>query len=196
MNLGTMNKKWFIYLLIVGVSVVNFLFADINTRRMIAEERVAQSLGISVEQLQTLLLFPQEEDIALIVGKKSSKGWTSLMHIAKGKFLCIGYAEKGYSECQYEDYQKYLYDIYLKIAQLLIENGADLNAKNDNGKSALTIAFNSKNKPIIELLLQGLLQYDVAIDIQDVSGFTPLKIVIVVVVLIIVAMVTVPECVY
>ena len=167
-----MSIKNFIYSLIIGISIVNFLPALGETKNdeIIAQERIAQSLNISVLELKKLLLSPQKQDIALIVDKKYSKGWTPLMYIAKGKFLCKGYAKKLYPECRNEGYQKILLSIYLKIAELLIKNSADINARNDNDKSALMIAFNSKNEPIIELLLQ----YNIDMKEQDKNGFTPL----------------------
>ena len=171
-----MNKKWFIYPLItVAIATVNFLSAmeTIDSREMqiIAEERVARLLDISSEQLHVLLSDSQDQDTVSIVHKKDSKGWTPLMHIAKDKFLCEKCTKNLELTCQHEEYKKSLHEVYEKVARLLIEDDADINVKNNNNMSALLIAFNSKNKPIIELLLS---QPSVDLDTQDKRGLTPL----------------------
>jgi len=170
-----MSKKGFIYSLIMGVGVASFLRSmertESNKMQNIAQERVAESLDIDVSQLQELL-DPQGQGIATIVHKKYSGDWTSLMHMARGRFLCKQYAEKLYEECENEEYQKILPDIYLKIAKLILnENDADINAKNEKGKSALMIAFKSKNEPIIKLLLES---DNIAMNDQDEDGLVPL----------------------
>ena len=171
-----MNKKWFIYPLItVAIATVNFLSAmeTIDSREMqiIAEERVARLLDISSEQLHVLLSDSQDQDVVSIVHKRDSKGWTPLMHIAKDKFLCEKCTKNLKLTCQHEEYKKLLHEVYEKVARLLIEDDADINVKNNNNMSALLIAFNSKNKLIIELLLS---QPSVDLDTQDKRGLTPL----------------------
>jgi len=69
-----MSKKNFMYLLIIGISIVNFFSAmeetESNRVERIAKERIAQSLSISFSELEQLLLDPQEQGIVSIVYKK------------------------------------------------------------------------------------------------------------------------------
>jgi len=179
-----MNKKWFIYPLItMAIATVRLLPAmeKMNNQGLIqitAQKRAERLLDVTPRKLQLLLSgFQdnfQDQDTASIVRKmvrtKDNKGWTLLMHLAKSKSLCEECTKNLELSCKHEEYQESLRNIYLKIAQLLITSGIDINTENYNGKSALMIAFNNKNEPIIELLLQS----GVAIDVQDKDGFTPL----------------------
>ena len=179
-----MNKKWFIYPLItVAIATVNLLPAmgKMGSKGIIqvaTQERVAQLFDISSEQLQRFFSGFQDENsftvqkiIQKIVQKTNNKSWTLLMHIAKGKIPCKECTRKLELTCQHEEYKKLLHEVYEKVARLLIKGGADINSKNSNNKSALLIAFNSKNKLIIELLLSEL---NLDLDIQDEHGLTPL----------------------
>jgi len=44
----------------------------------------------------------------------------------------------------------------IKTAKLLIENGADVNAKNNDGKTALTIAAEEGNKEVIKVIEEAM----------------------------------------
>lgn len=153
------------YLLIIGTSVVNFLSAmekmdGKEKLQAVAQGQVAALLGINVLQLQKLLPGFQDRETISIANEKDSKDWTRLMYIAEGRSLCEECTKE--RACLHEEYQERLRDIYLKTAEALIKNGINTYAENNNGESALMIASNNKNKPIVKLLLR--LQHFVAID--------------------------------
>ena len=59
----------------------------------------------------------------------------------------------------------------LTIAGVLLDNGADVNAQNDNKQSALGLAVEDKSPEMVKLLLAHKPQ----VDILDQSGWTPLQ---------------------
>jgi len=69
------------------------------------------------------------------VNDKSIDGWTALMYLCYGK-MSISLSQSG----------------HLEIAELLIANGADVNATNNGGKKALNIAYYSGYIDLIQLL--------------------------------------------
>ncbi len=59
----------------------------------------------------------------------------------------------------------------LTIAGVLLDNGADVNAKNNNQQSALGLAVADKSPEMVKLLLQ----HQAKVDLLDGQGYTPLE---------------------
>jgi ankyrin repeat protein len=56
------------------------------------------------------------------------------------------------------------------LTKLLIDNGANVNAKNANGQSSLVIAVGKENPEITKLLIER----GADVNVESKSGFTPL----------------------
>jgi ankyrin repeat protein len=65
---------------------------------------------------------------------------------------------------------KYELDFIKNVIQLLIDNGIDVNAQDDDGSTPLSEAIRNKNSEIVKLLIENGVDFE----IKDKDGFTPL----------------------
>ncbi len=118
-----------------------------------ADVNAVEKNGYPVLVLAESMPFPsQVEIIKLLLDKgamanaKSKAGWTALMEAAKGhSYLTRSLMEKGHKDVAM---------VPTEFAKLLIEKGADVNAKYESGGTALMIAAENGQTETVRLLIE------------------------------------------
>lgn len=82
---------------------------------------------------------------------QTSQGWTPLHIIAdKGQIMQLKYEDSLDKTLEHEE----LIKTNLKIAEILIKNGADMEIKDKRGRTPLIVAIQSGNREIVDLLMK------------------------------------------